>query len=189
MLLWLVKSSVLSATASSSPHTNNPSDKQVGLGIATSKIETPVQPVIKFPHTMYGKTGRSFQARWYKEYPWLEYSRELDAAFCFACRFFHPKPLRADKAFIETGFRDWKHALGHKGILTAHSTGKAHSEAMMSWREFDVRAKSGNSVAMQLDNMGTGTAVISQNRAYVMQGFDGGCAVLCTTRDSFPRSQ
>ena len=33
------------------------SGKQMGLGIATSKIEVPVQPVIKFPHTMYGKTG------------------------------------------------------------------------------------------------------------------------------------
>ena len=35
----------------------------------------------------------------------------------------------------------------------------------MSWREFEVRAKSGNSDAMQLDNMGT--QQIGQNRVYV----------------------
>ncbi len=55
--------------------------------------------------------------------------------------------------------------MGRKGIIIAHSTGKAHSEAMMLWWEFEARAASGNLVSVQLDNMGT--QVICHNRAYV----------------------
>ena len=55
--------------------------------------------------------------------------------------------------------------MGKKGTLTAHSAGKAHTEAMMLWKEYQVRAKAGSSIGVQLDQMGT--QVISQNREYV----------------------
>ena len=139
-------SSQLSVASTSTSSANRQVD------IAANKTENPVQPVIEFPVTMFGKVGRSFQERWYQQYPWLEYSKELDAAFCFSCRFL-------------IGFKDWKHALGKNGILTVHSTGKAHTEAMMSWKEYQMRAKAGTSIGMQLDQMGT--QVISKNRAYV----------------------
>ena len=64
------------------------------------------------------------------------------------------------KQDLETGNMPWD-----RKEFSTHSTGKAHSEALMSWREFEVRAKSGNSDAMQLDNMGT--QQIGQNRVYV----------------------
>ena len=152
-------SSQLSVASTSTSSANRQVD------IAANKTENPVQPVIEFPVTMFGKVGRSFQERWYQQYPWLEYSKELDAAFCFSCRFFHPRPLGSEKAFTLIGFKDWKHALGKNGILTVHSTGKAHTEAMMSWKEYQMRAKAGTSIGMQLDQMGT--QVISKNRAYV----------------------
>ena len=171
--------SISSSTMSTAPKMTGTCSSQLSVGstssgaskqaipvdVAANKTENPVQPAIEFPVTMFGKVGRSFQERWYQQYPWLEYSKELDAAFCFPCRFFHPRPLRSDKAFTLTGFKDWKHALGKKGILTAHSAGKAHTEAMMSWKEYQVRAKAGSSIGVQLDQMGT--QVISQNRAYV----------------------
>ena len=75
--------------------------------LASDKSTNPVQPVVVFPVTMFGKVGRAFQERWYQQYPWLEYSVALDAAFCFACRFFHTNP---DVALTSVGFRDWKHA-------------------------------------------------------------------------------
>lgn len=60
---------------------------------------------------------------------------------------------------------------GRKGIITNHSHGKAHTEAMMSWKEYQMRAKAGSSIGMQLDQMGT--QVINQNRAYVAALMDG----------------
>lgn len=34
--------------------------------------------------------SRRFIVDWYNEYEWLEYSDEMDAAFCFCCRVFNP---------------------------------------------------------------------------------------------------
>ena len=59
------------------------------LDIATDKSEIPVQPKICFPSRLFGASGRSFQAHWYKEFPWIEYSFEKYAIFCFLCRFFN----------------------------------------------------------------------------------------------------
>ena len=41
----------------------------------------PIQPIIKFP-----KTKRRFVQTWYEKYHWLEYSINLDRAFCYSCR-------------------------------------------------------------------------------------------------------
>ena len=50
--------------------------------IAKEKFEKPTQPVsIDFPLSVFGKGSRSFKPRWYQQFPWLEYSKSLDAAF------------------------------------------------------------------------------------------------------------
>lgn len=60
-----------------------------GHGINAIDITVgPYQPVVDFPTIKIGGKSRSFKAKWYKEFPWLEYSKKLDAAFCFPCRFF-----------------------------------------------------------------------------------------------------
>jgi len=56
----------------------------------------PVQPKgITFKSTSFlvGERLKSlkFQDAWYEGRPWMEYSREADAACCFYCRLFKPK--------------------------------------------------------------------------------------------------
>ena len=102
------------ATASDGNDTNKaPTD------IASSPLETPKQPVIKFPQRAFG-TGRKrgFNVEWYKRYPWLEYSIQRDAAYCYSCRLFTARQHHSrDSTFSIIGFRNWKHAMGKKGFL------------------------------------------------------------------------
>ena len=57
--------------------------------ISKSKDDHPVQPMKSaFPKKdMFGKM-RSFQTAWYKEFPFIEYSKNNDAVYCFCCRHF-----------------------------------------------------------------------------------------------------
>ena len=43
-------------------------------------------PGLKYPSRSQGSRQRSFHEKWYDEFDWLEYSIELDAAFCYCCR-------------------------------------------------------------------------------------------------------
>ena len=46
-------------------------------------------------------------------------------------------------------------ALGKTGVLTTHSAGKAHTETMVSWQEYQIRTRTGQSIGVQLDNIGS----------------------------------
>ncbi|KAL6556405.1 hypothetical protein OROGR_005693 [Orobanche gracilis] len=84
----------------------------------------PLQP----PLSVFPKSGpethkRSFQASWFKLYPWIEYSQSLDAAFCFPCFLFNkPSGLGCygQQAFTIDGFRNWKKVGGKKCVLLMH---------------------------------------------------------------------
>ena len=132
------------------------------LDLANNKFDEPVHPVINFPLTKFGKVSRSFQKKWYEHFPWLEYSVNLDAAFCFPCRFFISSP---DPAFTSVGFKDWKHATGQKGILITHSNSKYHTQAMAAWKEYETRVRTNETIGCQLYQMGSKT--IMENRKYV----------------------
>ena len=57
--------------------------------IAHHKSEPPQQPTgISFPTREYDTSKQSFHVSWYNNFPWLEYSMERDAVFCFPCQFF-----------------------------------------------------------------------------------------------------
>ncbi|XP_071724873.1 uncharacterized protein [Rutidosis leptorrhynchoides] len=77
----------------------------------------------------YPKIGkehrRSFQAKWYKEFPtWLEYSPTKDAVFCLPYFLFHQENgPSGTNAFTVDGFRNWKN---WKEAFPAH-TGKDHT--------------------------------------------------------------
>ncbi|XP_015965739.1 uncharacterized protein LOC107489497 [Arachis duranensis] len=47
---------------------------------------------------------RCFKAHWFKSFSWLEYSPEVDAAFCLPCYLF----TRKSSPFTSGGFRNWK---------------------------------------------------------------------------------
>lgn len=53
------------------------------LDISLNSDEPPNQPIINFPRRKICEKQRSFQSSWYKVYPWIEYSVQLDAIFCF----------------------------------------------------------------------------------------------------------
>lgn len=70
----------------------------------------PQQPVL-FNYPKNGDIGshkqKSFCAAWYSQYPFLEYSIEKDAAFCFVCQMF-PEGVgqeQSERNWLDTGVR------------------------------------------------------------------------------------
>ena len=52
----------------------------------------PYQPKLEeFPPSFDGQQFRRFQYTWYAQFPWLEYSKEIDDLYCFACFLFDEK--------------------------------------------------------------------------------------------------
>ena len=109
--------------------------------IASSSNMNPVQPIkSSYVSRSFGKSSRSFNQVWFRQFNWLEYSVQEDRAYCFACRFF---ATGNDKnvVFTKIGFMDWKHALGAKGILTLHDVSKSHKQAMITWQQAKMYAE------------------------------------------------
>ena len=136
--------------------------------IATSTSSPPCQPVgITFPVTYFSGKARSFNPDWFKLYPWLEYSVSKDAAFCYACRLFGAANIhlsRPERAFTATGFRDWKHATGQRGILIIHNNSFSHKQGMVAWEQFKMTHDRGSVV----EKLGSNRAEqIRKNRHYI----------------------
>ena len=98
-------------------------------------------------------------------YPWLEYSQQKDAAFCFYCRLFKTRGCYGDPTFVQTGFRDWKHACGRKGALACHASSHAHKTCMLNSEQFKLNIARGCTIGERLDS--EGKRVISKNHHYV----------------------
>ena len=130
-----------SSPCSEGSHSSSPTDVAVG------PHQFPVQPVGNFPLRTYGNKKRSFNSKWYKKYPWLEYSKESDSVFCFPCRFFAKGPGRVDESFVLNGYHDWKHALGRKGALQKHDDSAVHKDAVIAMTSFKQMQESNSSVA------------------------------------------
>jgi len=47
---------------------------------------------------------RDFQPTWFEHFPWLEFSLEMKAAFCYCCRHFAVLSQGGDTTFIKDGF-------------------------------------------------------------------------------------
>ncbi|CAF4657931.1 unnamed protein product [Rotaria socialis] len=76
--------SMISSTTTSNT-LSSPNERDPCHGPAKAKVYIllgPFQPKTNFPTV----NGRHFRAEWYNTYPWLEYSLELNRAFCFPCR-------------------------------------------------------------------------------------------------------
>ena len=128
-------------------------EESSNIDIASGPHESPVQPMNhSFPLTMIGNKTHSFNAKWYQQYEWMEYSIAKDALFCYPCRFFSHASNKAEDRFVTLGFRDWKHAGGKGGAFAKHNTSKSHQEALMNWNQFKMTVATGSSVATRLDS-------------------------------------
>ena len=83
-----------------------------------------------------------FMAVWFSQYPFLEYSTEKDAAFCFVCQMF-PKGIdreRSTQNWCCTGVRKWdkmkSRGAGNSGKLSEHFSSKAHNAAFLDYVHF-----------------------------------------------------
>ena len=108
---------------------------------------------------------RGFSRDWYKSYQWLEYSVERDAAFCFPCRMFKVGSSRCESTFTVTGFHNWKHAMGQKGIITSHDKCDVHKQAMIDWKQYKINMQHHTSV--QDRNNSVCSQQIRHNRHYI----------------------
>uniref|UniRef100_A0ACD5VTT1 Uncharacterized protein n=1 Tax=Avena sativa TaxID=4498 RepID=A0ACD5VTT1_AVESA len=62
----------------------------------------------KFKVTVKSGKDRRFYPGWFAEFPWIEYSVEKDAAFCFVCYLFKDKTkCPGGDSFVKDGFRNW----------------------------------------------------------------------------------
>ena len=86
--------------------------------------QPPVQPAnIKYPTTMISNKARSFNPAWYTHYPWLEYSVQKDACYCYSCRLFGSGTgTKCEQIFTVVAYEDWKHATGKGGVLSKHDS-------------------------------------------------------------------
>nr|XP_017218827.1 PREDICTED: zinc finger MYM-type protein 1-like isoform X2 [Daucus carota subsp. sativus] len=70
----------------------------------------PYQPVQVYPFSGPEHHPRRFQKCWFQKFPWLEYSPEKDAAYCFYCFLFAKNPLGrcGSNTFTVKGFNTWR---------------------------------------------------------------------------------
>ena len=68
----------------------------------------------------------------------------------YACRLFH---TNSEATFTTVGFKDWKYALGKRGVLSLHSSTKTHIEAMLNWKEYQKRVQMDKSVGIQVESL------------------------------------
>ncbi|XP_073053283.1 uncharacterized protein [Primulina eburnea] len=89
-------------------------------------LRGPYQHVMEYPRTKLGEQYRRFQKIWFEQFPWLEYSPNKDAAFCFPCFLFQQKEARY-AAFTVDGFRGWKRVNDGKRCALLMHTGSPTS--------------------------------------------------------------
>lgn len=109
----------------------------------------PYQPkLINFPTNCDIQKGkqRQFNPKWFKEYPYLEYSTSKDAAFCFVCGLFPKGPNRpwANSSWSQYGIRNWakmkSRGKGKLGKLETHFSSNAHKSALIDYKNFSINS-------------------------------------------------
>lgn len=100
------------------------------------------------------KENRSFQAKWYIDRPWLEYSAALDAVFCYFCRHFSqagtPKRIQRD-TFTACDFNNWKRTLTRDRGFDKHIKSQTHILSSAYFFEYQSRWKSNTTVINVLE--------------------------------------
>ncbi|KAL1439207.1 hypothetical protein MTO96_001303 [Rhipicephalus appendiculatus] len=117
------------------------------LDISKFKTEKPTQPILNpFPSKKYGKLSRSFNSDWYRLFPWLEYSAQADAAFCYPCRMFstgaNEKSAFVNDKHIQTRWKSFgdkfrRLCVALKAARTSGAGAKDTGEADVAWPYFE----------------------------------------------------
>ena len=118
---------------------------------------------------------RSFNSRWYATYPFLEYSIQNDAVYCFRCRLFRSSSHKYETTFTIKGMRDWKKI---KSKLEKHNSSEAHKHSMTLWAGYK-QARVHGTVCDQLNS--SRARVVQENRRYLKSICQ--VAVLCARQD------
>ena len=75
--------------------------------ISEDRDGVPAQPKLKsYPKKVCNSSVRRFNASWFTQFPYMEYSEKRDLVFCFVCRHFSKKATT-----LVDGYGDWKNAL------------------------------------------------------------------------------
>ncbi|KAJ1700789.1 hypothetical protein LUZ63_000568 [Rhynchospora breviuscula] len=99
--------------------------------------EGPFQPYMdNYPYGEGANRHRRFHHKWFKMFPWLEFSPTTERGYCFPCFLFSTKPRGkcGSDTFTVKGFQNWKKVndgkecafLKHMG----HDTNSAHNFAV-----------------------------------------------------------
>ena len=147
-----------SSTDSDSSHSSRPHEPIIPNDIAHSRDDKPVQPQLRnFQNMRVGDRNRSFAVHWYQSYPFIEYSIQGDAVYCFSCRLFPSSSGYAD-TFTTRGCNKWK-KIGEK--LKRHAESDAHKESMAKWMAYK---QTKSTVADQLSQR---ASTVAANRMYI----------------------
>jgi hypothetical protein len=120
-----------------------PSDSDLGT-------DRPQQP--RLSSYSKDKNGRQFQASWFKDFPWLEYSVKRDKAFCFCCRIYTTQTSKSKSAFVVDGFSNWTGALAPDKGFKKHNSTEDHKLSFQRWIDRrNIAEKKTTSINNQLD--------------------------------------
>ncbi|CAF0951900.1 unnamed protein product [Rotaria sordida] len=153
--------SIISSTTTLSTISSLSNERDPCHGPAKAKdhiLLGPFQSKTKFPTV----NGRHFRAEWYNTYPWLEYSLELNHAFCFPCRLRNER--KHETAFTATSFNQWKNGTLR---LNDHQAANCHKESFERWKKTLQNYNNNTDVLKLLNQQYSKQA--TENRAYLKE--------------------
>lgn len=124
------------------------------IDISRSRHHPPTQPKLRsYPKN---NENRSFMVKWYDNRPWLEYSINKDASYCYYCRHFgvpasssNTKPQTG--AFTNNGYKNWRKALDKSKGFDQHLKSYGHVLAANNYTVYQQREQSQSNVINVLD--------------------------------------
>ncbi|XP_050220148.1 uncharacterized protein LOC126670457 [Mercurialis annua] len=135
----------------------------------------PCQPYrFDFPKKKQGKNMRSFQAVWFRKFPWLEYSDEKDSAYCLYCYLF-ARPSSRSTAFTSKGFNNWKKAIESfnehvGGVSSIHNSARCDCEDFQNQHQNMSLALIAQNPEMEVTYHTRLTVVLHVVRILLLQG-------------------
>ncbi|XP_021765848.1 zinc finger MYM-type protein 1-like [Chenopodium quinoa] len=82
------------------------------------------------PFRHFGKSKRRFNLKWFEDHkPWLEYSVEKDAGYCFICYLFGESD-----AFVSEGLRTWSKPDAHRKHVGGQNN--IHKQVVAAYNDF-----------------------------------------------------